>query len=142
MCHLSLLSPPALSQERFQVKNPPHTYIQKLQSFLDPNVTRKVKYGPARPLCLGAGRQLQRKEGVFLGSESRAWGGQDGRETLPTLSCPPVVPLTPWICNGKLDWAPINDRGPPRLQKFRRRVQESTKVLRELEISLRTNHIG
>uniref|UniRef100_A0A8B9TEA6 Formin like 3 n=1 Tax=Anas platyrhynchos TaxID=8839 RepID=A0A8B9TEA6_ANAPL len=26
--------------------------------------------------------------------------------------------------------------------KFRRRVQESTKVLRELEISLRTNHIG
>lgn len=27
-------------------------------------------------------------------------------------------------------------------QKFRRRVQESTKVLRELEISLRTNHIG
>ncbi|XP_036747063.2 formin-like protein 3 isoform X6 [Manis pentadactyla] len=54
-------------QERFQVKNPPHTYIQKLQSFLDPTVTRK---------------------------------------------------------------------------KFRRRVQESTKVLRELEISLRTNHIG
>ncbi|XP_066114000.1 formin-like protein 3 isoform X2 [Saccopteryx bilineata] len=54
-------------QERFQVKNPPHTYIQKIQSFLDPSVTRK---------------------------------------------------------------------------KFRRRVQESTKVLRELEISLRTNHIG
>ncbi|CAM4689152.1 unnamed protein product [Caretta caretta] len=54
-------------QERFQVKNPPHTYIQKLQTFLDPGVTRK---------------------------------------------------------------------------KFRRRVQESTKVLRELEISLRTNHIG
>uniref|UniRef100_A0A4W4HHZ7 Formin like 3 n=1 Tax=Electrophorus electricus TaxID=8005 RepID=A0A4W4HHZ7_ELEEL len=54
-------------QERFQVKNPPHTYIQKLRGFLDPGVTRK---------------------------------------------------------------------------KFRRRVQESTKVLRELEISLRTNHIG
>ncbi|MBN3294457.1 FMNL3 protein, partial [Polypterus senegalus] len=54
-------------QERFQVKNPPHAYIQKLQGFLDPGVTRK---------------------------------------------------------------------------KFRRRVQESTKVLRELEISLRTNHIG
>uniref|UniRef100_A0A8V1AAE0 Formin-like protein 3 n=1 Tax=Gallus gallus TaxID=9031 RepID=A0A8V1AAE0_CHICK len=53
-------------QERFQVKSPPHAYIQKLQSFLDPGVTRK----------------------------------------------------------------------------FRRRVQESTKVLRELEISLRTNHIG
>uniref|UniRef100_A0A8C4PHG7 Formin like 3 n=1 Tax=Equus asinus asinus TaxID=83772 RepID=A0A8C4PHG7_EQUAS len=61
-------------QERFQVKNPPHTYIQKLQSFLDPSVTRK------------------------------------------------------WL---------VNNRG-----KFRRRVQESTKVLRELEISLRTNHIG
>ncbi|KAK0136294.1 Formin-like protein 2 [Merluccius polli] len=54
-------------QERFQVKNPPHTYIQRLQSFLDPAVTRK---------------------------------------------------------------------------KFRRRVQESTQTLRELEISLRTNHIG
>ncbi|KAG7466951.1 hypothetical protein MATL_G00147870 [Megalops atlanticus] len=54
-------------QERFQVKNPPHTYIQKLQGYLDPAVTRK---------------------------------------------------------------------------KFRRRVQESTQVLRELEISLRTNHIG
>ncbi|XP_037853090.1 formin-like protein 3 isoform X6 [Chlorocebus sabaeus] len=58
---------PECKGERFQVKNPPHTYIQKLQSFLDPSVTRK---------------------------------------------------------------------------KFRRRVQESTKVLRELEISLRTNHIG
>uniref|UniRef100_S4RZZ7 Formin like 2 n=1 Tax=Petromyzon marinus TaxID=7757 RepID=S4RZZ7_PETMA len=54
-------------QERFQVKNPPHTYIQKLKSYLDPGVTRK---------------------------------------------------------------------------KLRRRVQESTQVLRELEISLRTNHIG
>lgn len=28
------------------------------------------------------------------------------------------------------------------LYQFRRRVQESTQVLRELEISLRTNHIG
>uniref|UniRef100_A0A3P9IPV5 Formin like 2 n=1 Tax=Oryzias latipes TaxID=8090 RepID=A0A3P9IPV5_ORYLA len=54
-------------QERFQVKNPPHTYLQKLRSYLDPAVPRK---------------------------------------------------------------------------KFRRRVQESTQVLRELEISLRTNHIG
>uniref|UniRef100_A0A8C5DC52 Formin-like protein 2 n=1 Tax=Gouania willdenowi TaxID=441366 RepID=A0A8C5DC52_GOUWI len=53
-------------QERFQVKNPPHTYIHKLRGFLDPAVTRK----------------------------------------------------------------------------FRRRVQESTQTLRELEISLRTNHIG
>uniref|UniRef100_A0A671YWN1 Formin-like 2b n=1 Tax=Sparus aurata TaxID=8175 RepID=A0A671YWN1_SPAAU len=57
-------------QERFQVKNPPHTYIQKLRGFLDPAVTRKVSYD------------------------------------------------------------------------FRRRVQESTQMLRELEISLRTNHIG
>lgn len=28
------------------------------------------------------------------------------------------------------------------LYQFRRRVQESTQILRELEISLRTNHIG
>ncbi|KAM9252251.1 LOW QUALITY PROTEIN: formin-like protein 3 [Cariama cristata] len=53
-------------QERFR-KSPPHAYIQKLRSFLEPGVTRK---------------------------------------------------------------------------KFRRRVQESTKVLRELEISLRTTTIG
>ncbi|XP_030626141.1 formin-like protein 1 [Chanos chanos] len=52
-------------QERFQVKNPPSAYLQKLKSLLD----------------------------------------QGGR-------------------------------------KFKRRVQESTQVLRELEISLRTNHIG
>lgn len=31
------------------MKNPPHTYIQKLQSFLDPSVTRKVKYKAGRP---------------------------------------------------------------------------------------------
>uniref|UniRef100_A0A665XAS2 Formin-like 3 n=1 Tax=Echeneis naucrates TaxID=173247 RepID=A0A665XAS2_ECHNA len=62
-------------QERFQVKNPPHTYIQKLRGYLDPGVTRKV---------------------------------------------------------GHNTWTSIH------LQ----RVQESTKVLRELEISLRTNHIG
>lgn len=34
----------ACLQERFQVKNPPHTYIQKLRSFLDPAVTRKVSF--------------------------------------------------------------------------------------------------
>lgn len=33
-----------LVQERFQVKNPPHTYIQKLRGFLDPAVTRKVRW--------------------------------------------------------------------------------------------------
>ncbi|KAM6449793.1 formin-like protein 1 isoform 3-T3 [Liasis olivaceus] len=54
-------------QERFQVKNPPSAYLQKLKSYLDT-------------------------------------GGFSG--------------------------------------KFKRRVQESTQVLRELEISLRTNHIG
>lgn len=32
-------------QERFQVKNPPHTYIQKLRGYLDPGVTRKVGRG-------------------------------------------------------------------------------------------------
>lgn len=31
-------------QERFQVKNPPHTYIQKLKGYLDPAVTRKVRW--------------------------------------------------------------------------------------------------
>lgn len=36
-------SPPVPPQERFQVKSPPHAYIQKLQSFLDPGVTRKVR---------------------------------------------------------------------------------------------------
>nr|XP_009683663.1 PREDICTED: formin-like protein 1 [Struthio camelus australis] len=58
---------PHLAQERFQVKNPPSAYIQKLKSYLD------------------------------TGGVSR---------------------------------------------KFKRRVQESTQVLRELEISLRTNYIG
>ncbi|XP_064255713.1 LOW QUALITY PROTEIN: formin-like protein 1 [Passer domesticus] len=62
-------------QERFQVKNPPSAYIQKLRSYLDTGgVSRKV-------------------------------------------------------------------RGP-RCTPFKRRVQESTQVLRELEISLRTNYIG
>ncbi|XP_007953448.1 formin-like protein 1 [Orycteropus afer afer] len=64
-------------QERFQVKNPPAAYIQKLKSYLDTGgVSRKVA----------------------------------------------------------ADWMP--NLG------FKRRVQESTQVLRELEISLRTNHIG
>uniref|UniRef100_A0A8C6L6Q5 Formin-like 2b n=1 Tax=Nothobranchius furzeri TaxID=105023 RepID=A0A8C6L6Q5_NOTFU len=65
-------------QERFQVKNPPHTYIQKLRGFLDPAVTRKVR-----------------------------------------------------------DFLKLQEQ-----EFFRRRVQESTQTLRELEISLRTNHIG
>ncbi|XP_066220005.1 formin-like protein 1 isoform X4 [Saccopteryx leptura] len=64
-------------QERFQVKNPPTAYIQKLKSYLETGgVSRKVA----------------------------------------------------------ADW--MSNLG------FKRRVQESTQVLRELEISLRTNHIG
>uniref|UniRef100_A0A452SFU4 Formin like 1 n=1 Tax=Ursus americanus TaxID=9643 RepID=A0A452SFU4_URSAM len=64
-------------QERFQVKNPPTAYIQKLKSYLETGgVSRKV--------------------------------------------------ATDWMSN----------------LGFKRRVQESTQVLRELEISLRTNHIG
>ncbi|XP_036691144.1 formin-like protein 1 isoform X2 [Balaenoptera musculus] len=64
-------------QERFQVKNPPEAYIQKLKSYLEiGGVSRKVA----------------------------------------------------------ADW--MSNLG------FKRRVQESTQVLRELETSLRTNHIG
>uniref|UniRef100_A0A8C2W327 Formin like 1 n=1 Tax=Chinchilla lanigera TaxID=34839 RepID=A0A8C2W327_CHILA len=64
-------------QERFQVKNPPEAYIQKLKSYLDVGgVSRKVA----------------------------------------------------------ADW--MSNLG------FKRRGQESTQVLRELETSLRTNHIG
>ncbi|XP_056672971.1 formin-like protein 1 isoform X2 [Monodelphis domestica] len=64
-------------QERFQVKNPPAAYIQKLRSYLETGgVSRKV--------------------------------------------------TADWMTN----------------LGFKRRVQESTQVLRELEISLRTNHIG
>lgn len=38
-------------------------------------------------------------------------------------------------------WSPPT-RLPCSCPQFKRRVQESTQVLRELEISLRTNHIG
>ncbi|XP_033619038.1 formin-like protein 1 [Fukomys damarensis] len=64
-------------QERFQVKNPPEAYIQKLKSYLDVG---------------GVGRKVA------------------------------------------ADW--MSNLG------FKRRSQESTQVLRELETSLRTNHIG
>lgn len=49
---------------------------------------------------------------------------------------------TTWWFTVLVVWWNINS--PPSFlpQKFRRRVQESTQVLRELEISLRTNHIG
>uniref|UniRef100_A0A665VHY2 Formin-like protein 1 n=1 Tax=Echeneis naucrates TaxID=173247 RepID=A0A665VHY2_ECHNA len=64
-------------QERFQVKNPPSAYLEKLKSHLD--------HGG-----------VSRKEILFYYE----------------------------------------------ILQFKRRVQESTQVLRELEISLRTNHIG
>lgn len=38
-------------QERFQVKNPPHTYLQKLRGYLDPAVTRKVSAPSDRLSC-------------------------------------------------------------------------------------------
>lgn len=41
----------SLLQERFQVKNPPHTYIQKLKGYLDPAVTRKVRSILVPPAC-------------------------------------------------------------------------------------------
>ncbi|XP_074417741.1 formin-like protein 1 isoform X2 [Larus michahellis] len=81
-------------QERFQVKNPPSAYIQKLKSYLDTGgVSRKVRAPPSTP-CPHAG---------------------SGAGTVPT-----ALPVP----------------------QFKRRVQESTQVLRELEISLRTNYIG
>ncbi|XP_074892295.1 formin-like protein 1 isoform X2 [Buteo buteo] len=81
-------------QERFQVKNPPSAYIQKLKSYLDTGgVSRKVRAPPCTP------RPHPRS----------------GAGTVPT-----ALPVP----------------------QFKRRVQESTQVLRELEISLRTNYIG
>ncbi|XP_054657823.1 formin-like protein 1 isoform X1 [Grus americana] len=81
-------------QERFQVKNPPSAYIQKLKSYLDTGgVSRKVRAPPCTPF-------------PHPGS---------GAGTVPT-----ALPVP----------------------QFKRRVQESTQVLRELEISLRTNYIG
>ncbi|KAM6233689.1 formin-like protein 1 isoform 1-T1 [Spheniscus humboldti] len=79
-------------QERFQVKNPPSAYIQKLKSYLDTGgVSRKVRAPPSTP-CPHPGSGM----------------------------VPTVLPVP----------------------QFKRRVQESTQVLRELEISLRTNYIG
>ncbi|XP_068023250.1 formin-like protein 1 isoform X2 [Melanerpes formicivorus] len=84
-------------QERFQVKNPPSAYIQKLKSCLDTGgVSRKVRADP-----------------------------------------PPPPPLVPSLGEG---WGRCQRLSLP--PQFKRRVQESTQVLRELEISLRTNYIG
>ncbi|XP_064329305.1 formin-like protein 1 isoform X2 [Phalacrocorax carbo] len=81
-------------QERFQVKNPPSAYIQKLKSYLDTGgVSRKVRAPPSTP-CPQPGSG--------------------------TGMVPMALPIP----------------------QFKRRVQESTQVLRELEISLRTNYIG
>lgn len=35
----------SVSQERFQVKNPPHTYIEKLRGYLASGVAGKVRFG-------------------------------------------------------------------------------------------------
>lgn len=45
-------------QERFQVKNPPHTYIQKLRGYLDPGVTRKVGHDTVWPVTDGGHSEL------------------------------------------------------------------------------------
>nr|XP_009935398.1 PREDICTED: formin-like protein 2 [Opisthocomus hoazin] len=124
-------------QERFQVKNPPHTYIQKLKGYLDPAVTRKVssvRFPLARPSFLREdapglnfgcilGRQLQQP----LKHTNKRQRGRSRSYRWLALPCPKHPP--PCVA---VQFA----------EKFRRRVQESTQVLRELEISLRTNHIG
>ncbi|XP_076154079.1 formin-like 1b isoform X3 [Alosa pseudoharengus] len=71
-------------QERFQVKNPPSAYLQKLRGYVEQGVSRKV---------------------------------------LSLHTVYDLLQRSQHLC-------------------FKRRVQESTQVLRELEISLRTNHIG
>lgn len=53
-------------QERFQVKNPPHTYIQKLKGYLDPAVTRKVRW-----ICFHSLLLLPHEQ-----AESSAFGGR------------------------------------------------------------------
>ena len=76
-----------------------------------------------------------------LGLWGNGWLGTDGRTVTALLGAFPLL-FCPVCLYCKVDsGASISDR-IPHSQKFRRRVQESTKVLRELEISLRTNHIG
>ncbi|KAJ7417682.1 formin-like protein 2 [Pitangus sulphuratus] len=82
-------------QERFQVKNPPHTYIQKLKGYLDPAVTRKKSM--AEPLgfnpvghqltsCGTAGRASgkQQKEAA---EQILPWTGSALSSTIPALCC-------------------------------------------------------
>nr|XP_033773838.1 formin-like protein 1 isoform X1 [Geotrypetes seraphini] len=76
-------------QDRFQVKNPPSAYIQKLKSYVDT--------------------------------------GGVGRKVTPRWLSKYTI-----YTDFELNW----------YTQFKRRAQESTQVLRELEISLRTNYIG
>uniref|UniRef100_A0A8C1A951 Formin-like 2a n=1 Tax=Cyprinus carpio carpio TaxID=630221 RepID=A0A8C1A951_CYPCA len=127
-------------QERFQVKNPPHTYIHKLQGYLDPAVTRKHMLEmecPSPLLSPQLGGKPPNSHGLHATgpltfSHYLSWQ--------PTFSHHLSGPLTTgphpkWPPSQNLFQCPVQP-------KFRRRVQESTQVLRELEISLRTNHIG
>lgn len=70
--------------------------------------------------------------------EGGKWSIQRGTSLSVYLSicCSPVSVTT------SLAVSNLSVSLPVCLQKFRRRVQESTQTLRELEISLRTNHIG
>lgn len=147
-------------QERFQVKNPPHTYIQKLRGYLDPGVTRKVgKYRwPLKfSVHIKGNSNNCTDHSVFTCALLHMW------EKAPKVRhCLLwgwrlhvwIFKKNPWVCRKREGTRPLGYSYLCLttcsmtfllhyvLQKFRRRVQESTKVLRELEISLRTNHIG
>lgn len=114
------------SQERFQVKNPPHTYIQKLQSFLDPSVTRKVRCEAGYPhlaaLCspvgfrgkpCDVGQDSRSWVSVFWGSVvlwGSGWLGTDGRTVTTLLGAFPFL-FCPFCLYCKVDLgASISDR--------------------------------
>lgn len=100
------------------MKNPPHTYIQKLQSFLDPSVTRKVKHKAGRahlaalysPVGLGGkpfdlGHVLLSSGSGFLGSEAVGleWLANDRGKAYncPVVSPPFFFPI-PFTCTVEL----------------------------------------
>ncbi|KAF6361447.1 hypothetical protein mRhiFer1_005276 [Rhinolophus ferrumequinum] len=66
-------------QERFQVKNPPHTYIQKLKGYLDPAVTRKVRWIDFHSLL---SLPLSQQNPLHWGS-----GGRNGGPGEPSFVC-------------------------------------------------------